>query len=151
MAWRTLAQGNTLEEFQGSSPPVSELPKGTKLRLTLEMPWYAPIAPLADLWGAEWVAQRMLEEGVIVEDVEGIGLNTIVVHMRAASPVVPIIWAIVAIIGLITIAIIVIKLEGLLPELPPELFEAIKWVAIAIITLAGIKVITRPKREAKVK
>ena len=87
MAWITLARGASVEEFQASKPPVSELPTGTRMQLIIDTPWWAPIAPLADLFGAEWVAQRLLTEAdTRIIDVEGQGWHRIVVHMKVASP-----------------------------------------------------------------
>ena len=87
MAWVTLAQGASVEEFQASKPPVSELSSGTRMQLIIDTPWWAPIAPLADLLGADWVAQRLLNEAdTVITDVEGQGWHRIVVHMKVASP-----------------------------------------------------------------
>lgn len=87
MAWITLAEGASVEEFQASKPPVSELSSGTRMQLIIDTPWWLPIAPLADLFGAEWVAQRLLNEAdAVLTDVEGQGWHRIVVHMKVASP-----------------------------------------------------------------
>ena len=87
MAWVTMAWGTSVEEFQASKPPVSELPSGTRMQLIIDTPWWAPIAPLADLFSAEWVAQRLLAEAdARIIDVEGRGWHRIVVHMEVASP-----------------------------------------------------------------
>lgn len=93
MAWTLLAAGS-LEEFQAAIPPVNQLPKGTRMRL--ELTTSLPIAPLFDLWGAEWVVSKMLNEGgAYIVDVEGIGWYTIVVHM-VADPVW--VWVVIGVI-----------------------------------------------------
>jgi len=91
-----IAQGATADELQSSAPNI-DLPAGTKMKL--EITTKVPVAPLADLWGAEWVIDRMLDQGdAEIIDVEGVGWNKIVVHMIARGSWVPvIIWAIIAI------------------------------------------------------
>ena len=98
MAWAVLAEGS-LEEFQAAQPEISELPKGTRIKLEIDTsPW--PVAPLADLWGAEWVAERVFNEaGAEIVDVEGIGWNKIVVWMEADPAwVMPLIYVIAALL-----------------------------------------------------
>ena len=86
--WQLLS-GGTPEEFEAGAPSI-ELPHGTKMRL--EMTTSVPIAPLFDLWGMEWVASKMLNEGgAHIVDVEGVGWNKVVVHMEANAVWVPIV------------------------------------------------------------
>ncbi|MBW2559616.1 MAG: hypothetical protein JRE40_02050 [Deltaproteobacteria bacterium] len=93
MAWTLLASGESAEELQASAPDI-DLPAGTKMRL--EIITKIPVAPLADLWGAEWVIDRMLDQGEAeIVDVEGIGWNKIVVHMVARGAWVPIIIGVI--------------------------------------------------------
>lgn len=134
--WQTVAEGTSLEEFRQSQPPVDELPKGTKLRLEIETPWWAPIAPLADLFGAEWVADTLLDQGgAIITDVEGVGWHKVVVHMEADPAwLIPLIIAIAGIVGGIALIITVIKLEADIPMM-------FKWGAIAVIAASVAVVI----------
>jgi len=107
MAWKVLAEGN-LSEFQAAEPEISELPKGTRIKLEIDTGMW-PIAPLADLWGAEWVAQRIYNEtGAEIIDVEGVGWNKIIVWMRGSPvPVIPLIYVIAAVIIIAGLAYIV--------------------------------------------
>lgn len=144
MAWITMAEGASLEEFQACTPPYTELPKGTKLKLTIETPWYVPIAPLADLFFAEWVAAKFINEaGAEIIDVEGIGLNTIIVHMEA-DPVwlVPLIWSIAAVALSVAIIIAVIKLEANIPEM-------VKWGTIALVAVSIAIVVSALSRRRR--
>lgn len=128
MGWEIMAEGASIEELQACVPPYSELPKGTKLRLTIETPWYVPIAPLFDLMGAEWVADKLFNEGgAKVIDAEAIGLNKIIVHMEADPAwLVPLIIAIAVVAASVAVIITVIKLEAYLPGM-------VKWGAIGLL------------------
>lgn len=90
--WQLLSSG-TPEEFEAGAPNI-ELPHGTKMRL--EMLTSAPIAPLFDLWGAEWVVAKLINEGgAHILDVEGVGWNKVVVHMEANAVWVPIVIGVI--------------------------------------------------------
>lgn len=86
-----IAYGSTAGELEATVAQV-DLPPGTKMRL--EMTTTVPIAPLANLWGAGWVIDWMLDQGEAeIVDVEGVGWNKVVVHMKAKGAWVPIIIA----------------------------------------------------------
>jgi len=109
--WTVIAQGS-LEEFQAAQPEIGELPKGTKLKLEIDTsPW--PVAPLADLWGAEWVAERVLNEaGAEIVDVEGVSWTKIIVWMKADPAwVMPLIYTIAAILVTAGLAYIVHEIK----------------------------------------
>ena len=90
--WTLLSSG-TPSEFQAGAPNI-EQPHGTKMRL--ELTTTVPIAPLFDLWGAEWVTAKMLNEGgAHITDVEGVGWNKVIVHMEANAVWVPIIIGVI--------------------------------------------------------
>lgn len=137
--WMVLAQGSSVEEFEACRPSIEELPKGTRIRLTVETPWYIPIAPLADLFFAEIMASWFIDEtGCAITDVEGIGANTIIVHMEADPGwVIPLILAIAVIVGGIAIIISVIKLEADVPAM----FRWGSYAVIAASTALGLAII----------
>lgn len=157
MAWVTLAQGASVEEFQASKPPVSELSSGTRMQLIIDTPWWAPIAPLADLFGAEWVAQRLLNEAdTVITDVEGQGWHRIVVHMKVASPGWPavIIGVIAVLLFTAGLAYIVHQIRLVAEIAGPAGISLFLLIAIGI----GIYIVTRrpakkpakePEKEAK--
>lgn len=143
MAWKIAAKGNSLDEFEDSLN-ITNITHGSEMRLEIDTyPW--PVAPLADLWGMEWVAQRMIGSGAIVEDVEGIGWNKIVVHMTAQSNPILIIAAIVAIclsLGyLISKITLLVKDEGI-PGIP-DWQDAIKWGAIGLAVIVVVVAVAR--------
>jgi hypothetical protein len=90
MFWNLIAEGQSPSEFKSNAPAI-DLPPGTKMKL--ELTTAVPIAPLADLWGAEWVFKRLLDAEAEIVDVEGVGWNKIVVHMRARGAWIPIVIA----------------------------------------------------------
>lgn len=137
MAWRTLAEANNPEDFAAIQPPINELPKGTKVRITFETPWYLPIAPLADLFFfAEWVADMFINDaGVTITDVEGQGFYKIIVHGDVDPAWVPaLIWAIAIVAASAAIIFTVIKLEADIPSV-------FRWGAIALVAVSAATVI----------
>ena len=110
MAWKTVAEGKNFSDLH-STGVIGELPHGTKFKIIIDTPWYAPVAPLFDIAGAEWIADRFLNEaGAKLLDVEGEGLNRIIMHFEA-DPVwltpagLAAIAAILIAIGLIVVAV----------------------------------------------
>ena len=106
MAWKTIVEANSLDEFKAASNrTVNDLPAGTPVRLTFELPAWMPAAPLADMAGAEWVAQRFYNEAHIrIDNVYGEGWHTVVFEGTVVgTPVLAIIIAVGAILGSIGI------------------------------------------------
>jgi len=71
MSWQVLAQGKTVEEFQNSQPPITELEENTPILIHIELASWAPVGILADIAGAEWWAEKVAPAGMIVDDVSG--------------------------------------------------------------------------------
>ena len=65
MAWKTIVEANSLDEFQSAQPSVGDLPAGTPVKLTFEFPHWYPLAGIANIAEAEWVAQRFYDEAHI--------------------------------------------------------------------------------------
>ena len=110
MAWKTIVEANSLDGFKAASgKTVNDLPAGTPVRLTFELPAWMPVAPFADMAGAEWVAQRFYREAHIrLSDVRGEGWRTVVFEgVVTGSLVLTITIAVVAIliaIGILWVA-----------------------------------------------
>lgn len=136
MAWQTLAEASNPEDFGAIQSPIDELPKGTKVRMTFETPWYLPIAPLADLFFAEWVADMFISDaGVTITDVEGQGFYKIIVHGDVDPAWVPaLIWAIAIVAASAAIIFTVIKLEADIPSM-------FKWGMAAVVAAAAAIVV----------
>lgn len=97
--WTVLAEGSP-DEFEQNLVYTDDLPKGTRLRLEIDTT--LPIAPLLDLWGMEWVAQKMLGDAdVIVEDVHSAGWNKAVIDMRAEGA-----WPVIIAVAIIAVIVL---------------------------------------------
>lgn len=132
MFWKVIAEG-TPEEFGNSIPAMTSVPSGTKLRL--EMETKLPIAPLFNLWGAEWVIQYMIDtSGAEIVEVESTGWNKIVVHMIAHSPVIPIIYGIIVVLSIAGLAYIMRELR-LLAEIAGPVASSV--LIFAVVAAAG--------------
>ena len=127
--WQLLASG-TPEQFEEATPTIPDLPSGTPIRLEIETT--LPIAPIFDLWGMDWVVEKMWSSGVQVEDIKVVGWNKAVVYGTAYSPVVPIIIAISVVLAIAGIAWIVRELRLFADVAGP--------VTVGVIAIAGIAV-----------
>jgi len=151
MAWELVAEGSP-DTFQ-STGVIGELPHGTRIRL--EMDTLPGLAYLADIWGAEWVIQKFIVEGVTVTNAYSNGWDLVVVEGYVNSPTVATIVAIVLVVLLIGgIAYIIHELR-LWVSLPGEgplgnLAAIVKWGAIGAASVVALKLATelfrRPKR-----
>lgn len=68
--WTTIAEGSSTDEFEASTTTrIRDLPKGTPLLYHIEV--MPGLGKLADLAGAEFLAQYFVPRGITVEDVYG--------------------------------------------------------------------------------
>lgn len=151
MAWITLAEATSLEEFEATVPPITELDKGTRLKLRIELPEWAPIGKLADIASAEFWAQWLGPEGVTVIDVYGdwywIEMTAEVDPPLGTLALIAIIAAAIAVLPFsIALLIAAIKLSAeQVVEVAPGIF---KWLAIGLGGAAAfggiIFLLTRP-------
>lgn len=83
-SWQTILRGS-FEQFRDGTPTVSYLQDGQEFKITVKTQWWAPIAPLFDLFTGEWLAKNLLGVGGEIIDVWGEGLYTVVVWGRAKA------------------------------------------------------------------
>jgi len=141
MVWTTIMQGNSLEEFKHCTPTIADLPRGTPIRLTINTT--VPVAPIANVLGAEWLAEQLLANECKVIDVRSVGWYKVVVDAEALG-VAPVIIAaiIVAAIFAFGFLIYAIKMEaGIVPSL-----DWVKWVAIGLVAIAVLVYLPKPKK-----
>ena len=100
MAWKTIVEANSLDEFQSAQPSVGDLPAGTPVKLTFEFPHWYPLAGIANIAEAEWVAQRFYDEAHIqVTDVNSPDAWHVVIEGKiVGTPVLAIVIAVGAIV-----------------------------------------------------
>ena len=113
MAWTTIVEARSLDEFtraQSGSQGV-QIPHNKRARLEIQT--YVPIAPIANMVGAEWFAARILGIGGKVIDVHSEGWNKVVVEFWSDPiPVVALIGVIAAALGAASLLIMSIKLSA---------------------------------------
>ena len=136
-----LAEGTGLEDVHATGV-AERIPHGCPFDIVITTAFWAPVAPLFDLAGSEWVADRLYNEsGAIVEDVESTGAHTVVMHCRAnAVQLIALIGAIGAVLFGVAAVITSIRVEA--PEdLLGSAFETARWLVagglgIGILLLA---------------
>ena len=129
--WQLLASGSP-DEFETAAPTISDLPGGTPIRLEIETT--LPIAPIFDLWGMDWVVDKMWGDAhVEITDVHSVGWNKVVVYGTVYSPVALIIIAILVVLAIGGVAWIVRELRLLADVVGP--------VAVNLMLIAGIAVV----------
>jgi len=109
-------------------------------RRSLTLPSY----PKAREWGAEWVAERVLNEaGAEIVDVEGVGWNKIIVWMEADPAwVVPLIYVIAAILITAGLAYIIHEIRLSFEKAP----VAMSLLALAAVASGGLLLYALAKR-----
>ena len=148
MTWTVLAQG-TPEEFQTALPSIENLLSGTPVKLEINTYPY-PIAPIADLWGMEWVVERLAGSGMDITEVQSDGWYEVDVYGVTHTPVTLIIIAIAAVLLTAGIWGIVreIRLSADLSGDGPfgDLATIIKWGAIGAIGVLALVLVSRASK-----
>ena len=149
--WQMIAEGSSLEEFQasGSTSPYSELAHDAPAELIIQTPWYLPIAPLADLFGAEWVADRLLNEaGMVLVDVEADGYYKIIVHMKGdIGFLLAAVIVIASICGVAALAISYMSLRAFIGVAPAGTFTLL---AVAAVVAAAALLASAVKKKVPI-
>lgn len=131
--WVTIVECD-YDELETVTPTVQELPKGTVFRIYVETEWWAPVAPLFDLLGAEWVAQKLWDVGGELKDVWGEGWHTIVMEC-VADPVW--VWALLGALAVILAGvagiIAVIKIIGWFQEAAAPVINILPELTILMV------------------
>lgn len=134
MAWYTVAQGNSLQQFQSAVVPaqVAELPKWTPLQLKLQFPTWAPIGIIGDIAGAEWWAQKLAPQGIQVVDVSGDAYSiTVDAVVDPPFPAIVVIGIIALALAAVAFLIISIKLSA--NQLADVGQTAASWGTVALV------------------
>jgi hypothetical protein len=142
MAWQTIMVGNSLSEFEAAQPTIDDLPPGTPFRIVINA---ILIAPIANIMGAEWVAQQFLDNEAEVTNVYSEGDNIIV--EAVAIGVAPLIIAAIIIAALFAIAYLIrsIKMDANLPSgggWTGNLATIVKWGAIGVLGFLAFKLVS---------
>lgn len=82
MSWDTIVEVEKPAELADATPIVDEVPAGTRMRIEVNG-W--GLGKLADVAGAEWFAQKLVDADVTVIDVKGYGWSDAIVEMVAGK------------------------------------------------------------------
>ena len=133
-------QSDSLDGFAGATPTVEDLPAGTTFRIVIDT--VVPIAPLLDIpWLSEWLAGQLLDYDAEVLEVYNVGWYQLVIKMKALG-VDPVTIAIIVVAGLFAIAAVIysIRMDADMPSPLTSLATIIKWSAIGVVGVMGIKI-----------
>ena len=141
MAWELVAEG-TPDSFQ-STGAIADLPHGTRIKLEVDTIW--GLAYLANIWGAEWVIQHFIEADVTITNAYSVGPDRVVAEGYVSSPV-----AVTTIVAIVLIVLGIAGIAYIIHELRlwaqtgegPSLATIIKWGAIGVVGVLGIKLAT---------
>ena len=147
MAWKLLAQSDSLDTLGDDVIEDMELPKGTRVRITMD--FIMPVGYFFDLPGAEYIFRPVMPEGVDLIDVHSNGAWGAIVEGRVDPAwLIPLLtsvkfWAGVSLLAIgisIALGIIVswVRADGEFPG--AGIRDIIKWSAIGIAGVLGIKI-----------
>jgi hypothetical protein len=144
LAYETIISADSIEDFENQATS-RDLPPGTKVKIRIELPAWAPIGVLADMFGAEWVASRFVPAEMVVDDVYGSWRWVEITGTVYGTPVLILVTVIVGMLAALGIAYFASKivLSGELPKISTPLsLAAIAGIAMGV---AGIIFLTRRK------
>ncbi len=140
--YQTLVVANNIDEFEAARPSIDDLPPGTKIRLRVELPAWAPIGKLADLAGAEWFAQQFAPAQIRVIDVYGDWHWMELTGVAEGSPVLLLITVIVAALSLLGITFFISRIV-LEADIPSWGVPALGTSAFLMVAVLGVILLTR--------
>lgn len=152
MAWELLAQSDSIETLGDDVIEDMELPKGTRVRITMDL--ILPVGYFFNLPGAEYIFRPFMPEGVELIDVHANGAWGATVEgvvdpawLLAILGFIKMHWLAVS---LITIGITFglaeliksIRFSGDVPSLAENIATIVKWSAIGVFGVLGIKIVS---------
>ena len=132
-------RGDSLEEFRNATPAIDDLPPGTRFNIVIDTK--LPVAPIANILGAEWLAEELIDEGAArVINVRSNGWYQVVMEMEAIG-IPPLIIALIIIAAIFAVGYLIssIRMDANLPGPIANLATIIKWAAIGGIGILGLK------------
>ena len=135
MAYQTIVSATSVDEFQSEAPDI-DLPPGTKVKIRMELPPWAPVGKLADLAGAEWIAQQFAPAEVRVTDVYGNWHWMEIEGVVEGTPVLLLVTIIIGMLSALGIAYLISKI--VLQADWPEVGKPISLMAVAAIAVAAV-------------
>ncbi len=117
---------------------LSELPEGTYFDIIIHTS--IPVAPLADLFGAEQFATALFDIGGTVIDVEGKGWSKIVVHCHGSPIAIPLLIGLIGLtVGGSVLALWVtsIIVRAFIEDVAPFAIDLLKYGSMSAVALGG--------------
>lgn len=153
MAWRKVAEGKDFDSLQQLVGDM-ELTKGTRVKVEMEVPWYA--VPAFDLAGAEWPARLLVPEGMELVDVYGAGGKGIILMEADPAWLVPVLgfivtykYALLITIGLFTVAVAAIVMAVRVSIEVPAVVQPFFWLTVAGVAAVGVIGVSALRRTAE--
>ena len=159
MSWKTLAQADSLEALGEDVIDDFELPHGTKVRWVLDL--NVPVGYAFSLPGAEYLFRPMMPEGIELTDVRTNGHWGAIIEgdvdpawLIAALAFVRVHWLAISLIaiglGFVLAEIIkAVRFDGDFESPLASFSEILKWGAIGLIGVMGIKLISETMAKRK--
>lgn len=142
MTWKTVAEGRDFDSLRQLVGDM-ELKKGTRVKVEMEVPWYA--VPAFDLAGAEWPARLLVPEGMDLVDVYGANGKGVILMEADPARLVAVLgfivtykYALLITIGLITVAIAAIVMAVRVSIEVPAVVQPFFWLAVAGVAAVGL-------------
>lgn len=148
MAWETIAEAGSLDELQRIAPDL-DIPHGREFRVVVTLS--LPIAPFFDAWGAEQAVDMFYNQaGAILEDVEGVGWNTAILHFRAnAVPLLAFIAVLTVVLAGVALIITAIRIDWkALADIPGDILASMMWPMAIATAVLGVALILSGKKKA---
>ena len=132
--WVTIAEGTTFNNLKPTGIGPEELPHGTLFDVEMRIHWWAPMAPLADLFGTESFFRKFHSQtGAEILDVEGVGAYKIILHCKSnVVQLIPLLVAFAVLAGAIAFAILAVKVTS---PILADLAKGTKYIGLAAVGL----------------
>lgn len=149
MAWKLVAESDSLETFGDDVVEDMELPKGTRVRITMN--FHLPVGYFFNLPGAEYIFSPVMPEGIELIDVHANGAwGAIVEGVADPAWLIPLLtsvkfWAGVSLFSIgiaFALGIIISWVKGDIKLPGVDIGNIIKWGAVGIAGVLGIKLLS---------
>ena len=97
LGWQVIVDAKSMDELKNAVPLIDDIPVGTEVKIRLDYPWYANILDVGHLTDVVYWNNQLSQADIKVTKIDG-GVNWLeVTGIAQGSPVMPVVWAIVAI------------------------------------------------------
>jgi len=152
MAWKLLAESDSIETLGDDIVEDIELPKGTRVRIAMD--FILPVGYFFDLPGAEYIFRPIMPEGIELIDVHANGAWGATIEgavdppwLLASLAFIKVHWLVISLITIgITFALAElirsIRFSGDVPSLAENIATILKWGALGVVGVLGVKLVS---------